>query len=213
MTILSRWIVVSLLGASSIASAQQNAPQSKTPQPNPFQTRTSLIPDTAPSSKPVQVSPPMSTGQAVYLVRSTLMTLNDANRSGNYTVLRDLAAPDFQTRNSAADLAQSFIDLRRRKFDLFAVSFTTPQFDPEPSLDGNGRMRLSGSFATHPLQIKFDLTFQSVEGQWRLFAVSVATPEAPKEQGYLSRPSLPRRFPEGFFYGVRLFSATGGWRW
>jgi hypothetical protein len=34
------------------------------------------------------------------------LTLNDANRSGNYTVLRDLAAPDFQGRNTAADLSQ-----------------------------------------------------------------------------------------------------------
>jgi len=58
-------------------------------------------------------------------VRSTLLTLNDANHSGNYTVLHDLAAPDFQAKNSAADLAQSFADLRRRNFDLFAAALLT----------------------------------------------------------------------------------------
>jgi hypothetical protein len=46
---------------------------------------------------------PVSVEQALYLIRSTLLTLNDANRSGNYTVLRDLATPDFQARNTAAD--------------------------------------------------------------------------------------------------------------
>jgi len=62
----------------------------------------------------------------LYLIRSTLLTLNDANRTGNYTVLRDLAAPDFQARNTAADLAVTFTDLRRRNFDLFAVAVTAP---------------------------------------------------------------------------------------
>jgi hypothetical protein len=53
---------------------------------------------------------PVSLEQALYLIRSTLLTLNDANRSGNYTVLRELAAPDFQVKNSAADLGVIFAD-------------------------------------------------------------------------------------------------------
>lgn len=79
----------------------------------------------------------MSQEQALYLVRSALITLNDANRSGNYTVLRDLAAPGFQARNSAADLAQSFSDLRSRKFDLFAAALLVPQFS-SPKIAGGG---------------------------------------------------------------------------
>ena len=69
---------------------------------------------------------PVSIEQALYLIRSTLLTLNDANRSGNYTVLRDLAAPDFQARNTAADLAQIFTDLRRRNFDLYGAALLAP---------------------------------------------------------------------------------------
>jgi hypothetical protein len=38
---------------------------------------------------------------------------------------------------------------------------------------------LTGYFPTRPLQINFDLIFQSVAGQWRLFGISIATPEAP----------------------------------
>ena len=69
---------------------------------------------------------PVSLEQALYLIRSTLLSLNDANRTGNYTVLRDLAAPDFQARNTAADLAQVFGDLRHRNFDLFSVALAAP---------------------------------------------------------------------------------------
>ncbi|PSJ56628.1 hypothetical protein C7I85_24010 [Mesorhizobium soli] len=121
---------------------------------------------------------PISLEQALYLIRSTLLTLNDANRSGNYTVLHDLAAPDFQAQNSAADLGENFSDLRRRNFDLYGAALLAPQFTETPALDQNGLLRLVGYFPTKPQQIKFDLVFQVVGGQWRLIAIAVATPEA-----------------------------------
>ena len=197
------WVIaMSFLTISVVAFAQPT-----TSQPTTSQGKTSNI------TKPASVPQPISSAQAIYLVRSTLMMLNDANRSGNYTVLRDLAAPEFQTRNSAADLALSFLDLRRRKFDLFAVSFSDPHFSPAPAVDANGKVHLAGVFPTRPLQIKFDLTFESVDGEWKLFAISVATPEAPKQQSSLPPPSSSSQHPGGLFYNFRLFSGTAGWRW
>lgn len=134
----------------------------------------------APSPKASRLAPALdvSLEQALYLIRSTLLTLNDANRSGNYTVLHDLAAPGFQARNSAADLGQSFADLRHRNFDLYGVALLAPQFTETPALDQNGLLHLSGFFPTQPQQIKFDLAFEISAGQWRLFAIAVATPQA-----------------------------------
>ena len=138
---------------------------------------------TVPAPAPQQQQQlPVSLEQALYLIRSTLLSLNDANRTGNYTVLRDLAAPDFQARNTAADLAQSFSDLRRRNFDLFSVALAAPQLSAAPAIDGNGMLRLTGAFPTRPLQINFDLLFQNVGGQWRMFGISVATPQVPVQQ-------------------------------
>jgi hypothetical protein len=136
---------------------------------------------TRPAAQPPAAAPPVSNEQALYLARSTLLRLNDANLSGNYTVLRDLAAPDFQAKNTAADLAQIFADLRRRKFDLFAAALLAPQFTAPPALDASGKLRLTGFFPTRPLRVTFDLTFQSVGGHWRLYAISVATPAAPAQ--------------------------------
>lgn len=136
----------------------------------------------APAKPAAQAASPVSAEQVLYLVRSTLLRLNDANRSGNYTVLRDLAAPDFQARNTAADLGQIFSDLRRRDFDLFAVALLEPKLTAGPELDSAGRLHLAGFFPTRPAQIRFDLTFQSVDGRWRLLAISVATPQAPAAQ-------------------------------
>jgi hypothetical protein len=130
-----------------------------------------------PAAAPQQQQLPVPLEQALYLIRSTLLTLNDANRTGNYTVLRDLASPDFQNKNTAADLSDSFADLRRRHFDLFSVALAAPQLASAPALDGNGMLRLTGFFPTRPQQINFDLLFQNVGGQWRLFGISVATPQ------------------------------------
>jgi hypothetical protein len=121
---------------------------------------------------------PVPLQQALYLIRTTLLTLNDANRSGNYSVLRDLAATSFQEKNSAADLAVIFTNLRQRKFDLFAAALTAPQLSAPPSLEDGGKLRLTGFFPTQPLRINFDLLFENVAGQWKLLAIAVATPPA-----------------------------------
>jgi hypothetical protein len=134
----------------------------------------------SPAKSPLNL--PISLEQALYLIRATLLRLNDANISGNYTVMRDLAAPGFQAKNSAVDLAQIFSDLRRRKFELFAAAYMVPQLNPSPALDQNGMLHLVGIFPTEPLQISFHLTFQNVVQQWRLFGISVATPQAPPAQ-------------------------------
>jgi hypothetical protein len=187
------------LGISVVALAQQKA------------AHTNSAPAAQPPAAASTAHQPVSPAQAVYLVRSTLMMLNDANRSGNYTVLRDLAAPDFQAKNSPADLAQSFADLRRRSFDLFATALLAPQFTAGPVLDTDGRLRMTGFFPTRPLQIEFDLMFQAVSGEWRLLAVSVATPQAPAAQSQLDMPRPQKS--SGPFYGFRVFSGTAGWRW
>ncbi len=152
--------------------AQATAPQSAPLQPSAGQPKQPQeIAKQQPSNSPATQE------QALYLIRSTLLTLNDANRSGNYSVLRDLAAPGFQAKNTAADLAQIFAELRHRHVDLFAVAVMAPQLQATPSLDDKGMLRLTGFFPTQPLRINFDLLFQNVDNQWRLFGISVQTLE------------------------------------
>jgi hypothetical protein len=88
------------------------------------------------------------------------------------TVLRELAAPRFQARNSAADLAIIFTDLRKRNFDLYSAALLAPQLNTVPQTDANKVVRLTGYFPTRPLQIAFDLMFDSINGQWRVLGIS-----------------------------------------
>jgi len=164
----TRALGVALLLAS-VAPGMVLAQAPKSPPPT--------SPPATAASKPAL---PVGVEQALYLIRSTLLTLHDANRTNNYSVLRDLAAPDVQTRNTAADLSQVFADLRQRKVDLSGVALAAPQLTAPPSLDANRMLRLVGYVPTTPLQINFELLFQNVEGRWRMFAIAVTTPPAPQ---------------------------------
>jgi hypothetical protein len=177
---LAAGLLVSLLGDTSA--------QEKPAGPKPSHPATPKPTTAPPRPAAQQQTMPVSIEQALYLIRSTLLTLNDANLSGNYTVLRDLAAPDFQARNTAADLGQTFFDLRRRNFDLYGAALLAPQLTVVPALDQSGMLHLAGYIPTRPQQINFDLVFQVVRNRWRLYSISIATPEAAPAQPQVQAP-------------------------
>ena len=110
----------------------------------------------------------------ILLVRTTLLTLNDALHTGNFTVLRDVAAPSFSQANSAARLAAIFGNLTKQAVDLSATAIIVPQLAEPPALDQQNKMlRIKGFFPGQPVRIDFDIIYQAVEGRWRLFGLSV----------------------------------------
>ena len=140
---------------------------------------TQQAPEQAP--KPAQID----RNGVMILIRSTLLALDQANKTGNYTVLRDLGAPGFQT-NTAARLAEIFVKQRNDNLDLSGVAVIDPQLNLLPQIEANGLMRMAGFFPSVPSQVNFELAFAPVNGQWRLFGISVsigqsgpAAPEPP----------------------------------
>lgn len=118
--------------------------------------------------------------QIVILIRTAVLTLNDALQTGNFTVLRDVGAPGFRESNSAARLSQVFSNLAQQGFDLSAVATMAPQLAEPPAIDPKTSMlHIKGWFPGQPLQIDFELLFQPVAGRWRLFGISV-NPTVPK---------------------------------
>ena len=112
------------------------------------------------------------------LIRSTVIALNHANLTNNYTVLRDLAAPAFRKANSAARLAKIFADLRKRKLDIGPTLLAPARLTRPAAVDKQGLLRLSGFFPTRPLKVSFDFSYQRVQGRWLLFGVSINTTPA-----------------------------------
>ena len=150
----------------------------------------------AAAPKPAQID----RNGVIILVRSALLALDQANKTGNYTVLRDLGAPAFQV-NTAARLAEIFAAQRRDNVDLSGVAVIDPQLSLLPQIEANGMMRMAGFFPSVPTQVNFELTYAPVSGQWRLFGISVnlgtsapvpPTPPAPPAAPP-RRPKTPRR--------------------
>jgi hypothetical protein len=125
---------------------------------------------------PPQVAMP-DANKIVLLLRTSLLTLNDALRSGNYSVLRDTAAPSLQ-QNSPARLAEVFGPLAKQGIDLSAVSVSAPQLVEAPVIDQNSRLRLKGYFPLNSLQINFEVVLEPVDGRWRLAGLAVAPVQA-----------------------------------
>src|SRR3990172_1851025 len=143
------------------------------------------------------------------LIRTTLVALNQAVQTGNFTVLRDLGCPIFQQANSPAQLGAIFADLRNRNIDLSPVVVVTPQITEPPSITQEQLLRLVGYFPTNPLQIHFQMLFQPVNGQWRLYGMAVNTvaspaaaaqgkPPAPNDQAApkVAKPATPAKKKE-----------------
>jgi hypothetical protein len=126
-------------------------------------------PAPAQAPKPAQID----RNGVLMLVRSTLLAVDHANKTGNYTVLRDIGAPGFQS-NSAARLGEIFAKLRNDNLDLSGVAVLDPQLSLLPQIEANGLMHMTGFFPSVPTQVNFDLLFAPVNGQWRLFGISVS---------------------------------------
>lgn len=108
------------------------------------------------------------------LIRTSLIALNQANLTGNYSVLRDLGAPAFAQANNPAQLAELFANLRQRGIDLEPILVIDPQV-AQPLIDAQGMLRLKGFFPTYPEQVNFELIFQWIDTRWRLFGIAVTT--------------------------------------
>ena len=108
------------------------------------------------------------------LVWSTMAAVDHANQAGNYSVLRDLAAPGFQINNDSARLATIFADLRASRIDLSNTLLLAPTLTATPSVVSPGVLRVQGFFGLRPTAIGFDLHYQWHAGRWKLFGVSIA---------------------------------------
>lgn len=127
----------------------------------------------------------------VYLARNMLVALNQANQTGNYTVLRQLCSDQFQQENSAERLAKNFEAFRAQKIDLASVMVTTPRFTPPPRLAANGDLVLTGIFPTRPLQVRFALSFGPKGSGWSCTALGVSA-EAPSPEATAKKKPKPQ---------------------
>ena len=166
-------------GGSTVANAAEPT-SAPTPRPTPAPT---------PPPRPATID----RNSAFILIRTSLIALQQANQTGNYSVLRGISSPDFQSANSPERLAQVFSNLRAKNFDLSGVVVLDPQLTVLPEIYSNGVMRMAGFFPSVPMQVYFELQFIPVAGQWRLVALAVdvgSATQAPPAPASTPNPAL-----------------------
>jgi hypothetical protein len=166
-SIVGAVVAISMILMGTAWAQETTKPKKKKPQAQVVE---------QPIANPVAVVP--SPEVLLMLVRNCIVALNQANFTGNYTVLRDLGSPSLQT-TSAAELGIAFADLRKQGVDLSPALILSPALSEAPAVAQDGVLRLAGNFPTKPLQINFIMTFQPVAGTWKLHGLSVNTIQAP----------------------------------
>ena len=114
----------------------------------------------------------------IVLARSLLLTVNDAALTGNFSVLRERADPEFQSVASTGKLGLAFQQLIVQHIDMSEVALATPQFDGDPALNARGQLQIKGTFDIAAGVVSFNFSFKPTEGFWKAMGISVSV--APK---------------------------------
>ena len=107
------------------------------------------------------------------LIKSILVTLNDAVASDNFTILHAKISKPFRDQFPPDKLRAVFKDLveKHAVFDAIVASPVIPE--EEAKIDEKGVLRLKGRFDTTPKKVKYQLGFIASDGQWKLSGVTI----------------------------------------
>jgi hypothetical protein len=127
------------------------------------------------------------------LVRTAMIGIDQANKTGNYAVLREMGGPGLRAY-TVSQLAKVFEGLRQHKIDLAPAAVVTPELIEQPVISSEGLLTLAGLFPTKPLQIQFRFVYQADHGSWKPFGLSVSmVPTAvASSSSLLHRPNQSR---------------------
>jgi hypothetical protein len=107
------------------------------------------------------------------LIRTALTTFNDANMTGNYTVLLAKASKEFQSQITAERLAAAFKPFRTNA--LFFEDVVSGSYDAseKAAIDSQGALALTGRVKTDDMEVKYSLRFVQNDNIWKLLGINV----------------------------------------
>jgi len=107
------------------------------------------------------------------MIRSTLMTFNDANMTNNYAVLYAKASKQFQAQITQEKMQSAFEAFRKN--ELFFEDVVTADYDSyeKATIDGEGALVLAGVFKTDDMQVKYRIRYVQNNKVWKLLGINV----------------------------------------
>lgn len=93
------------------------------------------------------------------LVKASLLSFNDANVTGNYTVFHARLSKPFREQFPPARLKETFKDFSEKHIDIHVVAAFKPTYAEPPMVDAEGKLQVKGYFPTEPVRVNFELEF------------------------------------------------------
>lgn len=116
--------------------------------------------------------PPDAFTQEV-LIKASLLTFNDANVTGNYTVLHAKLSKPFRDSFPPERLKEVFKVFHDKKIDFDLIAAKQPAASKPASVNDNGVLMLHGYFDTTPSRVNYELDFIMSDGEWKLIRINV----------------------------------------
>jgi hypothetical protein len=107
------------------------------------------------------------------LIKATLLTFNDANITGNYTVFHARLAKPFREQFTPEKLRDVFRSFSDQGIDVEIIAALKPTLTDEPQVDDRGALLLRGYFETSPNRVTFVLDYVQSDGDWKLININV----------------------------------------
>jgi len=107
------------------------------------------------------------------LIKGTLLTFNDANVTGNYTVLHAKLSKPFRDQFSPERLKDVFKVFSEKHVDIDIISAKSPIASQEPKVTDNGTLILYGFFDTAPSRVFYELEYIMSDGEWKPTRINV----------------------------------------
>jgi hypothetical protein len=107
------------------------------------------------------------------LIKSTLVTFNDANITGNYSVLHAKLSKPFRDQFSPERLKEAFKVFNEKHVDFDIIVAKPPVPSQEPKVTDAGVLQLYGYFDTTPSRVLYELEYIMSDGEWKLIRINV----------------------------------------
>jgi hypothetical protein len=107
------------------------------------------------------------------LIKATLLTFNDANVTGIYTVLHAKLSKPFRDQFSADKLKEVFKVFADKHIDFDIIAAKKPISTQDAAVSDRGELEMKGYFDTTPSHVYYDLKFILSEGEWKPIRINV----------------------------------------
>lgn len=123
------------------------------------------------ASPPKPSLPPV--GELNKLATQSLLNFSQAAQAKDFGAFHATLAGPFQRTKTPEELLTIFRSFVDQGINLAGIAEMTPVFDPAPSINEDGLLRLQGRYPTRPSQVIFDMKYIQENGIWRLMGINV----------------------------------------